>query len=118
MEINDIFITFLVSNSLEKFLDCQPPILEIITYARTAKWNLLGVQLQLDSVNLAECYDYTSMYQLWLQEKAENATRRNLLTALRAIGQNNVARKYEDYLRTEVSFYDIKFIYIYMCNVD
>ena len=114
LEINDIYITFLVSNSLEKFLDCQPPTLEIITYARTAKWNLLGVQLQLDSVNLAECYDYTSMYQLWLQEKAENATRRNLLTALRAIGQNNVARKYEDYLRTEVSFYDIKFIYIYI----
>ena len=63
----------------------------------------MGVKLELDTETLAECHDYTSMYQLWLQEKAENATRRNLIAALRAIRQNNVARNYEDYLKTNVS---------------
>ena len=61
------------------------------------------MKLDLDSVALAECHDYTSMYQLWLEEKAENATRRNLIAALKAIRQNNVAKNYEDYLKTKVS---------------
>ena len=54
------------------------------------------------------------MYQLWIMEKAENATRRNLLVALRAIGQNNVARKYEEYLETTVSY--IVCISMYTCT--
>ena len=91
------------STSLEILLDQQPTMIELITHARAAKWNHLGVQLDLDSIDLAECTDLTRMYQLWIQEKAENATRRNLLTALRSIKQNNVARQYEDYLRTMVS---------------
>ena len=92
-----------VSTSLQILLDQQPSLLEIITYARTAEWYRLGVQLELDSVNLAGCTDFTRMYQLWIQEKAEMATRRNLLIALRSIKQNNVARQYEDYLKTLVS---------------
>ena len=56
---------------------------------------------------LAECHDCVSMYQLWLEEKAENATRRNLLGVLRAIRQNNIAREYENYLETKVCFYDM-----------
>ena len=36
-------------------------------------------------------------------EKAKNATRRNLLTALRAIGQNNIAKHYDNYLKTLVA---------------
>ena len=84
-------------------LDQQPHLKELTTHARTAKWHLLGVQLELDSVDLAGCTDLTSMYQLWIQEKAEMATRRNLLTALRFIRENNVARQYENYLRTLVS---------------
>ena len=80
-------------------LDQQPPIQEIATHARTAEWTLLGVQLELDHVDLAGCHDCASMYQLWIMEKHENATRRNLISALRAIGQTNVAYKYEQYLK-------------------
>ena len=82
----------------------QPPIQEVTTFAKTAKWNQLGVTLQLDSVKLVECHDCTSMYQLWIMEKARDATRRNLLNALSAIRQNNVAMKYKDYLKTIVSY--------------
>ena len=81
-------------------LDVQPELLEVTTHARTAEWFLLGTQLKLDDTNLAGCNNLTRTYQLWIQEKAENATRRNLLNALRAINQNNVAKKYEDHLRT------------------
>ena len=84
-------------------MDQQTDINELTTHARTAKWNKLGVKLELDSVHLAGCTDLTSMYQLWIEEKAEMATRRNLLTALRSIKQNNVARQYECYLKTKVS---------------
>ena len=84
-------------------LDQQPTIIELNTYARTAQWYRLGVQLELDRVDLTGCTDFTRMYQLWIQEKAEMATRRNLLTALRSLGQNNVSRLYEDYLKTKVS---------------
>ena len=85
---------------LDRLLDLQPPILEITTHARTAKWNQLGVQLELNDTALAECRDYTEMYQLWIMEKAENATRRKLISALRAIRQTNVAYKYEQHLKT------------------
>ena len=88
----------------DNLLDKQPTIQEVTTYARTAYCNVLGVQLDLDSVKLNGCHDCTSMYQLWIEEKADNATRRNLLVALKAIGQNNVARKYEKYLETKVSY--------------
>ena len=84
-------------------LDQQPDIKELITHAETAEWNTLGVQLELDSIDLDGCTDLTSMYQLWIQEKAEMATRKSLLTALRSIRENNVAWKYESYLRTKVS---------------
>ena len=92
-----------VSTSLEMLLDQQPDLKELTKHARTAEWYLLGVQLELDSVDLAGCTDLGRMYHLWIQQKAEIATRRNLLTALRSIRENNVARKYENYLRTMVS---------------
>ena len=84
----------------DSILDVQPELLEVTTHARTAQWFLLGTNLKLDGTSLDGCNDLTRMYQLWIQEKAENATRRNLLNALRAINQNNVAKKYEDHLRT------------------
>ena len=85
-------------------MDQQPSLIELITYAKTSKWFQLGIQLKLDNVNLEGCSgDLSRMYNLWIQEKAENATRRSLLSALRAINQNNVAKIYEDYLRTLVS---------------
>ena len=86
-----------VSTLLNQLLDQQLTILEITTHVRTEKWKELGTQLQLDGVNLAQCHDLTSMYQLWIQEKADKATRRSLLDALRAIKQNNVATIYEHY---------------------
>ena len=92
-----------VSSSLDQVLDEQPTLKELTTYVRTAKWFLLGTQLELDSVNLAGCTELARMYQLWIDEKAENATRRNLIAALKHIGENNVARNYNDYLQTMVS---------------
>ena len=83
----------------EHVLDQHPTIEELITHARTGKWNELGAKLKLDSVNLEGCNDYTSMYQLWIMEKGREATRRNLLKALHVIKQQNVLENYEDYLR-------------------
>ena len=75
-------------------MDQQPPILELATHARTTEWYQLGMELKLDHVDQAGCHDCISMYQLWIMEKAENATRKNLLTALRAIRQNQEAKRY------------------------
>ena len=100
--------------SLDQLLDQQPTILELVTHVRTAEYNQLGVILRLDSVNLAKCHDYTSMYLLWIEEKAQNATRRSLLDALTTIGLNDVASKYKDYLKTIVSY--IVHISIYICT--
>ena len=92
-----------VSKSLEILLDQQPDLKELTTHARTAQWYQLGVELELDSVGLDGCTNLARMYQLWIQQKAEMATRRNLLTALQSIRENNVARQYENYLRTKVT---------------
>ena len=89
--------------SLKMLLDQQPDLKELTIHARTAKWYLLGEELELDIVALDECTNLASMYRLWIKEKAEMATRRNLLTSLRSNRQTNVARKYKDYLRTLVS---------------
>ena len=121
--LNCIFFHFILGNIVEggvlvstlpdQLLNQQPPIIELTTHARTSEYNQLGVILQLDSVNLAKCHDYTSMYQLWLEEKAQNATRRSLLDALTTIGLNDVASTYKDYLKTIVSY--IVHISIYTC---
>ena len=95
-------------------MDQQPPILELGTHARTSEYNQLGVILQLDRVNLAKCHDYTSVYQLWIEEKAQNATRRSLLDALTTIGLNDVASKYKDHLKTMVTY--IVHILMYTCR--
>ena len=84
----------------DQVLDQQPPILEIATHAETAEWKHLGVQLELRDVALAGCRNCIETYQLWIMEKAENATRRKLISALRAIRQNNVAYSYEQHLKT------------------
>ena len=93
----------LVSTLPDQLLDQQPPIQELATHAITANWNQLGVQLKLNSMALLGCHDCINMYQLWIMEKAEKATRRNLITALRAIRQNHVADAYEHYLKKMVS---------------
>ena len=63
-------------------MDQQPLILELTIHAETANWNKLGVKLELNSVSLDGCHDCTSMYQLWIEEKADKATRRSLLDTL------------------------------------
>ena len=93
-----------VSTLPDHFLDQQPTHEELISHARTAKWYQLGVKLGLNSVDLAGCHDCTSMYHLWIMEKARGATRRSLLDALRAIRQNTVAITYEDHLKTMVRY--------------
>ena len=100
--------------SLDQLLDQQPPILELAIHARTFEYNQLGVTLQLDSVNLAKCHDYISMYQLWIEEKAQNATRRSLLDALTTIGLNDAASKYKDYLKTMLGELHCTYINVYM----
>ena len=96
-----------MASLFDHFLDQQPPLKELTTHARTAKWFELGAQLDLDKVDLAGCTNFARMSQLWIDEKAENATRRNFLNALMAIRQNNVAYDYEKYLKALlVSFYD------------
>ena len=96
--MSDKMVEKCVSPLLEMLLDQQPDLKEITNFARTAKWYQLGVQLELDDVDLAGC---TGCFQ----QKAQDATRRNLLTALRAIRENNAAWQYEQYLKKSlVSF--------------
>ena len=98
-KISDKMIEKYIFSSLGVLLDQQPDLKEITKFARTAQWYHLGIQLELDSVDLDGCHNLERMYNLWIQQKAEKATRRNLLTALRDIGQNNVAKQYKDYLK-------------------
>ena len=97
--MSDKIIEKYVSPSLEMLLNQQPDLKEITNFARTDKWYQLGIQLELDGVDLAGYTDMEHTYQLWIQQKAKDATRRNLLIGLRAIRQNNVACQYEDYLK-------------------
>ena len=79
----------------------QPPLKELINYATTSEWFKLGIQLELNIVNLNGCNgDLSRVYHLWLQEKGDNATRQKLLSSLKAIHQNNVAYRYLCYIRS------------------
>ena len=99
--------------SLPSFLlNGVPPLHEICNYARTSHWYQLGIQLELDSVDLerirtdsAVTDKLSSMYRVWFSKKARTATRRQLLKALRTdhIGQNSVAESYEQELKRMVS---------------
>lgn len=82
-------------------LDGNPDTYELITYARTAKWNKLGINLKLDGVSLKVCRDYDDIYQKWIDEK----NRSNQIAAFRAIKQNRVADDYIEYLKTLISLY-------------
>ena len=98
-------------SSLPSFLlDDVPPLHEICNYARTSRWYELGIQLELDSVDLERIRtdpadQLSSMYQVWRHEKAGTATRRQLLKALRTphVGQNSIAEHYEQELKRMVS---------------
>ena len=100
-------------SSLPSFLlDDVPPLPEICNYARTSHWYELGIQLEVDSVELERIRTdpavndkLSSMYQMWFSKKARTATRRQLLKALRTnhVGQNSVAESYEQELKRMVS---------------
>ena len=91
------------STSLKTLLDQIPDLRELTTHVKTARWYLLGVQLELDDEGLRGCTELVKMYELWRNDKAEMATRRNLLKALRSINENRVAWEYENYLKRKVS---------------
>lgn len=97
----------MATNTIPNYiLDVSPLIDELTTYARTAQWNELGIKLGLDDVYLGGCNGYDSMYQLWLQQKGDGATRRSLINALRDKMLNKVADDYTKYLRKMVSLYN------------
>ena len=87
----------------DEILDDKPTIDELTTHARTADWNELGIKLGLDSVNLGGCHGYADMYQLWLQQKGDGATRIVLIKALKEKLLTNVADDYVKYLKKLVS---------------
>ena len=97
-------------SSLDKFLDQTPLLSEVCEHARTSHWYKLGIQLEVDEVELNEIRNdsgsdkRTRMYQLWLRTQPY-ATRRQLLTALRTkdVGEEVVASKYEQMLFDMVS---------------
>ena len=100
--------------SLDFLLNQTPSLTEVCEYAKTADWYRLGVLLQLDSVDLEnirkfplESEKLTRIYDIWLNTKGETATRQELLTALRSefVGLNQIALKYEKYLKERVSCY-------------
>ena len=88
-----------MASLFDQLLDQQPPLKELTSNAKTAKWFDLGIHLELNRVDLEGCTDFARMCLLWINEKAEKASRRNFLNALEAIRQNNVVREYKEYLR-------------------
>ena len=100
-----------VSSPYDKVLDEQPSIKELCNHAKSAEWYKLGIQLELDIVDLdfiknelSESDKLTSMYKLWLNKQGRAATRRNLFNALESdyVGQKNIVEKYEEWLKEEV----------------
>ena len=93
-------------------LDEVPPLHEIVEHARTDCCMELATMLELDSEDLSNVKTESSLskkisavYQLWLDKKGKDATRRRLLAALRTkhVGQNRVAESYEEVLIKKVS---------------
>ena len=95
----------------EQLLDEVPKLHEVCNCVRTARWYELGIQLQLNTVELDEIRDsavtdkLSCMYNVWLNKKGNAATRRSLLTALQTehVGQKRIADEYKDKLITMVS---------------
>ena len=98
---------------LEQLLDKVPQLHEVCSCVGTAHWYELGVQLQLNTVDLDEIRDsavtdkdkLSRMYDVWLNKRADGATRRSLLTALQSdhVGQKRIAVEYKEKLMTVVS---------------
>lgn len=83
----------------------QPTLYELLEQVDVGiDWYLLGIQLKLDhrrldAINVQHCdisMKLCKMYELWL-ETNPNATRRQLIEALRRKGINDIAKSYEKY---------------------
>ena len=102
-----------MSDELEQLLDEVPKLHEVCNYVRTAHWYELGIQLQLNTVDLDSISDsavtdkLSRMYDLWLNAKGTAATRRSLLAALQTehVGQKRIADEYKEKLITMVSVF-------------
>ena len=93
-------------------LDQQCELKELCNNARTAKWYELGIQLDINHVDLdmikndpSQTDKLTAMYKLWINKKGRDATHRKLINALKSdyVGETNVGQKYEEWLKTKVS---------------
>ena len=93
-------------------LDQQCELKELCNNAKTAKWYKLGVQLELNAVDLDNIMNdparddkLTAMYSLWISRKGVDATHRKLIDALKSdfVGETNVGQIYEKWLKTKVS---------------
>ena len=101
MAKGDVFYT-----SMDQILNDQPKMTELLKYVVVAQWFTLGSLLELNNARLMACGgDLALVYFLWIEEKGNKATRRILLETLRspAMGLNNTANNYEDFLKTMVS---------------
>ena len=96
---------------LDQLLDEVPQLHEVCNDVKTAHWYELGIQLQLNTVDLdnirsdsAVTDKLSCMYNVW-QKKADSPTRRSLLFALQTehVGQKRIADKYKETLMTMVS---------------
>ena len=101
------------NRSFDRFLDETPSLDELTRHVCVGnKWYTLGTLLELDRIKLKSLYDMPAddtfktiqMFELWLA-KDSNTSRRRLLQDLEesAVGENEIAHKYEEYLR---SFHD------------
>ena len=99
-----------MSDEYEQLLDEVPQLHEVCNYVRTARWYELGIQLQLNTVDLDSISDsavtdkLSRMYDLW-HKKAGAPTRRSLLVALQTehVGLKRIADVYKKKLITMVS---------------
>ena len=96
----------------EQLLDEVPQLHEVCNDVRTAHWYELGIQLQLNTVDLDNINDsavtdkLSRMYNVWLKKAdSHSPTRRSLLLALQTehVGLNRIAAEYKEKLMTMVS---------------
>ena len=96
--------------SFDRFLDETTSLAELTRHVRVGnKWHVLGTLLELDHKELNSLKDKpvddtdktVQMFGLWLA-KDSNTSRRRLLQDLKegAVGENGIAHKYEEYLRS------------------
>ena len=94
--------------SYEDFLETAPSLKELTEYIYVGtKWYTLGIILEVDQKKLQgieeltrdDVYKTTKMFELWLSGTSKS--RSQVLEALRkkAVGENAVAKDYENYLR-------------------